>query len=56
MKRNRQKASTALLVLGLIFLALGLSTSNATYSWTAVLFIVISLVLGGRWLRPRRRK
>lgn len=39
----------------MIFLAIGLATDNTIFTWAAIVFVIISLVLGGRWLRPRRR-
>jgi len=55
MKQNKRKASGAFLILGMAFLVLGLSTNNTSFTWVAIAFIVVSLVLGGRWMRPRRR-
>ena len=55
MKPNRQQVSRVFLILGIVFLVLGMSTNNTTFSWISVAFIVISLVAGGRWLRPRKR-
>ncbi len=55
MKTNKRKLSGAFLILGMVFLVLGLATDNTIYSWAAIAFIIISLVAGGRWMRPRRR-
>ncbi len=55
MKTNKRKLSGAFLILGMVFLVLGLATDNTIYSWAAIAFILISLVTGGRWMRPRRR-
>lgn len=55
MKQNKRKASGAFLILGMAFFVIGLSTDNTAFTWAAIAFIVISLVLGGRWLRPRRK-
>jgi len=55
MKPNKRQLSGAFLILGMTFLALGLTTDNTTFSWAAIAFIVISLVTGGRWMRPRRK-
>jgi hypothetical protein len=55
MKQNKQKASTAFLILGMVFFTIGLSTDNTVFTWVAIAFILVSLVLGGRWLRPRKR-
>lgn len=55
MKQNKRKASSIFLILGITFFAVGLSTDNTAFTWVAIAFIIISLVLGGRWLRPRKR-
>jgi hypothetical protein len=54
MKYNRQKTSSVFLILGMAFLAIGLSTDNTAFTWAALAFIVISLATGGKWLRPRK--
>lgn len=51
---NRKNASSIFLILGLAFLAIGLSTNNTAFSWVAIVFVLLSLVLGGRWMRPRK--
>lgn len=43
------------LILGMVFLTIGISIDNTAFSWAAVAFVLISLVLGGRWMRPRRK-
>ena len=55
MNPNKRKASMAFLILGMGFLVLGLSSDNTIFTWAAITFIVVSLVLGGRWMRPRRK-
>ena len=55
MKQNKRKTSSAFLIIGMVFFVIGLATDNTTFTWAAIAFILISLVLGGRWLRPRRR-
>ena len=55
MKRNKRTASSAFLILGMTFFVLGLSTDNTAFTWAAIAFILVSLVLGGRWMRPRKR-
>ena len=55
MNPNKRKASMAFLILGMVFLVLGLSSDNTIFTWAAITFIVVSLVLGGRWMRPRRK-
>jgi len=56
MKQNKQRASGAFLIIGMVFFTIGLSTDNTVFTWVAIAFIIISLVLGGRWMRPRRMK
>ncbi|WKZ45447.1 MAG: hypothetical protein QY302_06610 [Anaerolineales bacterium] len=51
---NRKNSSLAFLVLGLAFLTIGLATDNTAFSWIAIAFVVLSLVMGGRWMRPRK--
>jgi hypothetical protein len=55
MKFNKRRASSIFLILGIVFLAVGVATHNTAFSWAAVVFVLLSLVLGGRWLRPRRK-
>lgn len=51
---NRKNSSGIFLILGLVFLIVGISTDQTAFSWIAIAFVVLSLFLGGRWLRPRR--
>lgn len=55
MKQNKRKTSGAFLILGMAFLVIGLSTDNTTFTWISLVCIVLSLFLGGRWMRPRRK-
>lgn len=55
MKFNKRTASTIFLILGLAFLGIGFVTDNTIFSWISVAFVLLSLILGGRWLRPRRK-
>jgi uncharacterized membrane protein YqgA involved in biofilm formation len=55
MKFNKRRSSTIFLILGIVFLAIGIATNNTSFSWAAVVFILLSLVLGGRWMRRRRK-
>lgn len=54
MKPNK-RLSMAFLILGMAFLAIGISTDNKAFTWVAIAFVLISLISGGRWLRPRRK-
>ena len=55
MKFDKRKASGFLLILGMAALVVGIVTDNTAFSWAAVVLVLLSLILGGRWLRPRRR-
>jgi hypothetical protein len=56
MNTNRRKVSGIFLILGMAFLVIGIATDNTVFSWAAVAFVLISLIAGGRWLRPRKLK
>ena len=53
-KQNQRKASGVFLILGMALLTIGLATDIPAFSVAAIVFVLISLVLGGRWLRPRK--
>lgn len=55
MKFNKRRSSSAFLILGMAFLVIGLATDNTSFTWVAIVFVLLSLVLGGRWLRPRKK-
>ena len=50
----RKNTSSIFLILGLVFLVIGIATDQTAFSWIAIAFVLISLVAGGRWLRPRK--
>ncbi|HEX5807270.1 MAG TPA: hypothetical protein VFY25_01285 [Anaerolineales bacterium] len=49
----RRRYSTIFLILGLAFLAIGIATDQTAFSWISIVFILLSLILGGRWVRKR---
>lgn len=53
-QQPRKRSSMIFLILGMVFLAVGLATDQTAFTWISIAFIVISLAAGGRWLRPRR--
>ncbi len=53
MNLNKRNASMILLFLGMIALAIGFSTDNDLFSYAAILFVSISLLLSRR--SPRKR-
>ncbi len=54
MDQNKRRSSVVFLILGMAFLAIGIGTNNTAFSLAAVAFVVFSLILGGRWMRPRK--
>jgi hypothetical protein len=56
MKINRRNVSAVFLILGMVFLAVGVSTQNNVFTWGAIAFIVISLAAGGRRAKPGRKQ
>jgi len=50
----RKPSSTIFLILGLVFLTIGLATDQTAFTWIAIAFVLVSLVSGGKWLRPRK--
>jgi hypothetical protein len=50
-----KKYSMIFLILGLAFLMIGIATDQTAFSWVAIGFVLVSLLTGGRWLRPRRK-
>jgi len=52
--KQRKRYSTIFLILGLVFLAIGMATNQTAFSWIAIAFVLLSLISGGRWLRRRK--
>lgn len=50
----RKRLSMVFLILGIVFLAVGISTDQTAFTWIAIAYVLIALLLGGRWLRPRK--
>lgn len=55
MKLTKRSWATIFLILGMASLSIGLIMNNTFFSYAAIGFVLISLVLGGRWMRPRKR-
>ena len=53
-KQPRKHSSSVFLILGLVFLTIGLATNQTAFTWIAIAFVLISLIAGGKWLRPRK--
>jgi uncharacterized membrane protein HdeD (DUF308 family) len=53
-QKQRGPSASVFLILGLVFLIIGMATDQTAFSWIAIAFVIISLVLGGKWLRPRK--
>ena len=52
--KQLKRYSPIFLILGIAFLAIGIATNQTAFSWIAVVFVLISLISGGRWLRHRK--
>jgi hypothetical protein len=53
-KQPRKRSSSVFLILGLVFLTIGLATDQTAFTWVAIAFVLIALVSGGKWLRFRK--
>jgi len=49
-----KRSAPVFLILGLVFLTIGLATNQTAFTWIAIAFVLISLISGGKWLRPRK--
>ena len=49
-----KRFSMIFLILGMAFLTIGLASDQTVFTWVAIAFILISLIAGGRWFRPRK--
>ena len=56
MKKLRpiKRYSMVFLILGLAFLTVGIATDQTAFSWIAIAFVLVALLAGGSWLRPKR--
>ena len=55
MKSKFRAATPFFLLIGIIFLGIGIYTDNTLFTWISLPFILLSLISGGRWTRPRRK-
>ncbi len=55
MKIDHRKLSGYLLIVGMMFLTIGISTKMTAFSWAAIACLLISLVVGGRLNKPKRK-
>ncbi len=54
MDQRKRTSSLVFLTLGMAFLAIGIGTDNIAFSYAAIAFVLIALVLNRRWFRPRK--
>jgi hypothetical protein len=52
--RPRKRSSPIFLILGLVFLTIGIATDQTIFTWLAIAFVLTSLVVNSRWLRQRK--
>jgi hypothetical protein len=46
-KQQHKRSSSVLLILGIPFLAIGLATDQTTFTWIAIAFVLVSLIMDG---------
>ncbi len=54
-QKSSKRYSAVFLILGMAFLTIGIATDQTAFTWVAIAFVLISLVSGGKWMRPRRQ-
>jgi hypothetical protein len=52
-QQARRRSSMGFLILGMVFLTIGLATDQTAFTWISIAFVLVSLVMGGRWLRKK---
>jgi hypothetical protein len=52
-QQPRKRASMVFLILGMVFLTVGLATDQTAFTWVSIAFVLISLITGGKWLRKK---
>jgi hypothetical protein len=51
---RRKRSAIYFLLLGMVFLTIGMATDQTMFTWAAIAFVLISLIAGGKWLQPRK--
>lgn len=49
-QQPRKRSSMLFLVLGMTFLTIGITTDQTAFTWVAIVFVLVALVRGGKWL------
>jgi hypothetical protein len=52
-QQPRRRTSMVFLILGMVFLTVGLATDQTAFTWVSIAFVLISLITGGKWLRKK---
>lgn len=55
-KEIKRKISAYALLVGMMFLIIGITTDQVIFTWVSIALVLISLILGGRWLRPKNKR
>lgn len=55
-KETKRKISAYALLVGMMFLIIGITTDQVIFTWVSIALVLISLILGGRWLRPKNKR
>lgn len=53
-KENKRRVAGYMLLVAMIFLAIGIAADMVFFTWGAILLVLISLILGERWKRFKR--
>jgi hypothetical protein len=53
-RQQKRRSGMVFLILGMAFLAIGFGTDNTAFSYIAIVFVLIALVLGSRFFRPKK--
>ncbi len=51
---SHKRSSMYVLIIGMVFLVIGLATNQSAFTWIAIALVLVSLISGGKWLRPRK--
>lgn len=52
---TKRKIAGYALLLSMLALIIGIATDNVFFTWASIVLVLLSLVLGGRWKKMKRR-
>lgn len=53
-KETQRRVAGYALLAGMLFLVIGVATDRGLFTWGAIVLVLISLFIGGRWKRFKR--